>query len=225
MSPSGARVLEIGCGTGAICRLLAARPEVGEVLGVDPSPVLLARARELASGIRNLSFREGDGRDLPLPGASFDVVVVHRVLSHVPDPEQVLGQAFRVLRPGGWLAVFDGDYATITLATGEPDPLQVCVAAFIPAYITDPWVVRRLPGMVHAAGFAEGRLRSHGFVQASEPDYMLSIAERGADALAAAGRIGPELPAALKAEAHRRVQARSFFGHVAYASLTARKPG
>ena len=99
------------------------------------------------------------------------------------------------------------------------------MAAFISAYITDPWVVRRLPAMVHAAGFAERRLRSHGFVQTAEPDYMLSIAERGADALAAAGRIGPELAVALKAEAHRRAEAHSFFGHVAYASLMARKPG
>jgi hypothetical protein len=50
---------------------------------------------------------------------------------------------------------------------------------------------------------------------------MLSI---GADALVAAGWIGSELVAALKAEAHRRVQAHLFFGHVAYASLAARKP-
>jgi hypothetical protein len=54
---------------------------------------------------------------------------------------------------------------------------------------------------------------------------MLPIADRGADALAAVGRIGPGLAAALKAEARRRVAARTFFGHVAYASLTARKPG
>jgi hypothetical protein len=152
------------------------------------------------------------------------VVVVHRVLSHVPGPEQMLEQAVQVPRPGGWLAVFDGDCATITLATGETDPLQVCVAAFTVACITDPWVVRRLPMMVHAAGFAEGRLRSHGFVQTSEPGYMLSIADRGGDVLAAAGRIGLDLAAALKAEAHRQAEAHSFFGHVAYASLTARKP-
>ena len=62
----GARLLEIGCGTGAIARVLAAWPGVGEVLGVDPSPILLTRARELSEGIPNLSFEEGDGRRLAL---------------------------------------------------------------------------------------------------------------------------------------------------------------
>jgi hypothetical protein len=90
-----------------------------------------------------------------------------------------------------------------------------------------PWTGSRTDdgGRWSAAGFAEGRLLSHGFVQTSEPDYMPSIAERGADAVAAAGQIGSELAAALKAEAHHRAKAHSFFGHVAYASLTARKPG
>jgi cyclopropane fatty-acyl-phospholipid synthase-like methyltransferase len=45
----GAHLLEIGCGTGAIARVLAARPGVGDVLGVDPSPVLLTRAQEIAN--------------------------------------------------------------------------------------------------------------------------------------------------------------------------------
>jgi arsenite methyltransferase len=146
-----ARVLEIGCGTGAIARTLAGWPGVGAVLGVDPSPLLLAKARELSAGIANLSFAAGDGRHLSLAAGSFDAVVVHRVLSHVPGPEQVLAETFRVLRAGGRLAVFDGDYATITLATGDPDPLQTCVDAFRPPYITDPWVVRRLAALVHEA--------------------------------------------------------------------------
>ena len=50
---------------------------------------------------------------------------------------------------------------------------------------------------------------------------MLSIADRGADALVSSGRIGPELGEALRAEARRRVGARTFFGHVAYLSLVA----
>ena len=70
-----------------------------------------------------------------------------------------------------------------------------------------------------------GRLRSHGYVQVEDPEYMLTIADRGADALAASGTIGRELADALKGEARRRVTAHAFFGHVAYANLTARRPG
>jgi SAM-dependent methyltransferase len=116
------RVLEIGCGTGAISRELALWPGAGEVVGVDPSPILLAKARELSAGIGNVSFMEGDGRAVALPGESFDVVVLHRVLSHIPAPEEVLAESSRLLRPGGRIAVFDGDYATITLdGVGEGD--------------------------------------------------------------------------------------------------------
>jgi SAM-dependent methyltransferase len=222
--PCDSRVLEVGCGTGAISRLLAARPEIKEVVGVDPSPILIEKARALAAGIPNLSFVEGDGHHLAHNDASFNGVVLHRVLSHVAAPEQVLAEAFRVLRVGGRLALFDGDYATITVATSEVDPVQTCVAAFAPAYITDPWVVRRLPQMIRAAGFTDARLRSHGYVQVDDPEYMVSIVARGADALVASGQIGKPLADALKAEAHRRAQAHSFFGHIAYASLTARKP-
>ena len=222
--PAGARVLEIGCGTGAIARGLAALPVVGEVVGSDPSPLLLAKARELAAGIGNLSFREDDGRELSLPDVSFDAVVLHTVLSHVPQPERVLGEAFRVLRPGGRLAVFDGDYATITFASGGFDPLECCADAFRSAYINDVWLVRRLPPLVTGAGFTDTDLRGHSYIQTADVDYMLSVATRGADAIAGAGRIGPELAEALKAEARRRVAAGSFFGHIAYASLIARKP-
>jgi len=222
--PDGTTVLEIGCGTGAIARMLAGWAGVSRVVGTDPSPVLLAEARRLGAQIPTLSFEEADGRDLRFTDASFDAVVVHRVLSHVPTPERVLAEARRVMRPGGRLAVFDGDYATITLATGEFDPLQTCVSAFAPAFVHDPWVVRRLSTLVHDAGFAQAQFRSHGYVQVAAPDYMLSIADRGADTLVATGRIGEALAAALKEEARRRVQTRSFFGHIAYASVTARAP-
>jgi SAM-dependent methyltransferase len=222
---AGSRVLEIGCGTGAISRAMARREEIAEVAGVDPSPHLIARAREIAGDAPGLSFAEGDGRELSLGDGEFDAVVLHTVLSHVPGPERVLAEARRVVRPGGRLAVFDGDYATITLATGEHDPLQACADAFAPAFIHDPWLVRRLPALVRGAGFEDPALRSHGYVQVDEPAYLLSIADRGADALVAGGRIGPALAEALKAEARRRVEAGTFFGHIAYASLLARAPG
>jgi arsenite methyltransferase len=85
--------------------------------------------------------------------------------------------------------------------------------------------MRRLPAMVEAAGFADSRLRSRGSAQIADADYMVSIADRGADTLVASGRVGRNLADALKAEARRRVEDGSFFGHVAYASLVAGKPG
>lgn len=78
--------------------------------------------------------------------------------------------------------------------------------------------------MTTGAGFTATRLRSHGYAQTSDPAYLLSVIDRGADALAAAGNIGTGLSQALKAEARHRAQAGTFFGHIAYASLTARRP-
>ncbi len=219
--PESARVLEIGSGTGAISRALSRLLPRATIIGVDPSPGLVERAAELAVDLPSVSFRVGDGSAVPFGDRQFDAVVVHRVLCHVPRPEALLAEAERVLRRTGRLVVFDGDYATITLSTGADDPLSSCVQAFQSAYINDPWLVRRLPGLVRAAGFAPRRLRSHGVIQVEDPDYLLSVADRGADSLHSSGRIGADLAAALKSEARRRIEAHAFFGHIAYASLVA----
>jgi ubiquinone/menaquinone biosynthesis C-methylase UbiE len=221
--PRDSRVLEVGCGTGVLTRLLARVPEVGSVVGTDVAPALLERARELASGLPGVSFEEADARDLQFEDASFDVVVFDSVLSHIPGPAAALAETFRVLRPGGRLAAFDGDYATTTVALGEHDPLQRCVDAMMAGSVTDRWVMRRLPAMVADAGFEVDDFRSHGFVAPPEGGYMLTIVDRGADVLAASGQIGPDAAEALKAEARRRVDQGAFFGHIAYAALVAVK--
>jgi ubiquinone/menaquinone biosynthesis C-methylase UbiE len=221
--PAKARALEVGCGTGAVTRALAAWPGVGEVVGVDPSPTFLDKARELASGDTRISFERADGRALPFEAASFDLAVFHTTLCHVPEPERALAEAFRVLRPGGWLAAFDGDYATTTVAIGDDDPLQACVAAWVASSVHDRWLLRRLPALARACGFVVTSYRSHGYVQNAEPDYMLTIVGRGIDALAIAGRIGRDLAESLRAEAKRRADAGEFFGHVGYVSMLARR--
>jgi ubiquinone/menaquinone biosynthesis C-methylase UbiE len=220
--PRPARVLEVGCGTGVLTRVLARWPDVATVIGVDPAPALLARARELAAEVLNITFQEADGRSLPFGDEAFDVVVFDSTLSHIPELERALAEAYRVLRPSGWLAVFDGDYATTTVALSDHDPLQACVEMMMANSVNDRWLVRRLPTLVREAGFAPEPYRSYGFVETGG-GYMLTVVDRGADLLSSAGQIGDETAAALKAEARRRVAAGSFFGHIAYGSMTARK--
>ena len=89
--------------------------------------------------------------------------------------------------------------------------------------VHDRWLIQRLPFLIRGAGFSIKKQRSLGIVETHEPEYMLTIADRGADALAASGRIGVELAQALKDEARRRVISGCFFGSIAYGSIVAHK--
>jgi len=222
---AGARVLEVGCGTGVLTRALARVKEVGSVVGVDLAPALIERARGLSVDVPDLRFDVADARSLPFAEGSFDVAVFDSTLSHVPEPQRALAEAFRVLRADGRLAAFDGDYATTTVALGPDDPLQACVNAMMANSVTDRRVMRRLPALLRDGGFEPVRTRSHGYIESGDAGYMLSIVDRGADMLHAAGEIGDELATALKGEARRRAAAGRWFGHIAYVSLVARKPG
>jgi ubiquinone/menaquinone biosynthesis C-methylase UbiE len=220
--PRGARVLEVGCGTGAVSRFLTTLPNVGAIVGLDPCAMFIERARELAADTK-LEFAVGDGRELDFDDGSFDAAVFHTTLCHLPDCEQALAEANRVVQAGGQLAVFDGDYATTTVAIGTGDPLQACIDAAMRTLVHDPWVMRGVERLLCDAGFADIRVRGHAYTQTTDADYMLTLVERGADALAAEGTISAATADGLKAEAGARVGAGTFFGHIAYVSAIARR--
>ncbi|WP_426315053.1 class I SAM-dependent methyltransferase [Methylobacterium fujisawaense] len=98
----GKRILDIGCGPGALARRLA---DAGAaVTGIDPGGAALARARETVPEAR---FESATGEALPFPDAGFDGAVMLNALHHVPDPAAALAEAARVLVPGGRLVVVE----------------------------------------------------------------------------------------------------------------------
>ena len=92
----GRDVLDVGCGEGRFCRMLAARG--ARTVGVDPTVELIAEARRLQPGG---SFHEAGGEALPLPDASMDLVVSYVALVDIPDYRAAIREMARVLRPGG----------------------------------------------------------------------------------------------------------------------------
>jgi ubiquinone/menaquinone biosynthesis C-methylase UbiE len=81
---------------------------VSAAVGLDPSPIFVAKAQEQSPDLASITFVTADGRCLPFGAASFHAVVFHTTLCHVAEPQTVLDEAVRVLRPGGCLAVFEG---------------------------------------------------------------------------------------------------------------------
>lgn len=101
---AGARVLDIGCGDGALVRALAARGAT--TVGVDPDPTMLAVARTFTAEANvTATFLEGRADALPFPDASFDRAIAVTMLCFVPDAVKAVREMARVLRPGGRLVV------------------------------------------------------------------------------------------------------------------------
>ncbi|HKC50587.1 MAG TPA: class I SAM-dependent methyltransferase [Myxococcota bacterium] len=107
---AGQRVLDLGCGTGALCLLAKRRRPDLEIVGLDPDAKALARARRKAErGALALRFEQGFGDALPFPEASFDRVLSSFMFHHLETAQKpaVLREVLRVLRPGGALHLVD----------------------------------------------------------------------------------------------------------------------
>jgi ubiquinone/menaquinone biosynthesis C-methylase UbiE len=105
------RVLEVGCGTGIIALDIA--PKVEEVVGVDISPAMVDVAKSKAGSLtlNNVRFEVGDGYDLPFEAGSFDQVLLTNLLHVVQNPDAILREAKRLLKPDGLLITVTDCYA------------------------------------------------------------------------------------------------------------------
>ena len=107
---AGTRVLDLGCGTGSLVRMLKRRHPSARVAAIDPDPKALARARaKLARAGAEVAFEQGFADALPYESAAFDRVLSSLMFHHLTAPEKdaALREAYRVLAPGGTLHVLD----------------------------------------------------------------------------------------------------------------------
>lgn len=128
----GARVLDVGCGTGDDAREIAGRVgPSGRVVGIDLSEFLVNESRRRADGLGlPVEFRQGDVRRLDFPDASFDCARTDRVLMFVPEVETAISELVRVVRPGGWVVSSELDFEMQYLDGHFPDTTRKVFAAF-----------------------------------------------------------------------------------------------
>jgi ubiquinone/menaquinone biosynthesis C-methylase UbiE len=173
----GMDVLDCGCGPGTVTLGLAQAVAPGRVEGLDlaPGQVALATARAREAGMGNVRFRTGSLYALPYADAAFDAVLAHALLEHLRDPLAALGEARRVLRPGGVVGVRSPDWGGLIVWPTSP-PLEDALGAYAALQRRnggDLYVGRRLGTLLAGAGFTAVRV-SAGYECYADP---LVIAE------------------------------------------------
>lgn len=204
-------VLELACGTGEVTGAL--RRLGHRVTGLDFSEPMLARAKAKHAGDPGARFFLADAEYTREPGARYDAVVCRHLVWTLTDPEAALADWFRVLRPGGHLLVFDGDFSAphglagrmAKRAIGWLDRLQGASPAHTPDAARHAAIQRRLP---FADGLTVERLRPM-----AEGAGFIAVAGHPHDPIARAQRKGAALRDRLRTRLFRRFV------------LHARKPG
>lgn len=116
-------ILDIGCGPGTITADFAALVPNGKVLGIEYDSGVLDQARANAAklGLKNIEYGTGDVHALNFPDGTFDVVHAHQVLQHLRDPIKAFSEMRRVTKPGGIVAIREGEVATFTVYPSSKD--------------------------------------------------------------------------------------------------------
>jgi ubiquinone/menaquinone biosynthesis C-methylase UbiE len=169
------RILEVGCGTGAVSASVARDFPRASVAGVDLD---IPRLRFARSQVPACAYAAGDGRRLPFPAQAFDLVYCHYLLLWIPSPEQALREMVRVALPGGWVAALAEPDHTARKDSPPPlDELGKLQTDALRRQGADPALGRRLADLFADAGLIveeTGCLESSGVIGGeAEEDLVL----------------------------------------------------
>ena len=190
---AGETVLDLGSGGGFDCFLAASEVgETGRVIGVDMTPDMLSKARANAEKgqYANVEFRLGEIEHLPVADATADVIISNCVINLSPDKAQVFRDAFRVLKPGGRLAISD------VVATVELPESMRNDAALVAGCMGNASLIEDLQAMMVEAGFVDVSIEpkddSKEFIRDWAPehnvtDYVVSASIEAVKPVAASG--------------------------------------
>ena len=170
----GEVVVDLGSGAGFDCFLAGRRVgETGRVIGVDMTPEMVSKARENAhkGNVANVEFRLGEIEHLPVADASVDVIISNCVVNLSPDKPAVFRDSFRVLKPGGRLAISD------VVATAPLPEKVLADMELLSACISGAADLDTLESMLAEAGFEQIEIRpveeSREFIREWEPESKL----------------------------------------------------
>jgi SAM-dependent methyltransferase len=227
LSP-GQRVISIGCGTGVEVRALG-RLTQGQVdiLGVDQSQALVefARRQTAAEGLaQGIHYALDDAHSLNYPDETFDVAILHTLVSHVDDPARVLTEARRVVRSGGTVAIFDGDYASITF--DHPDhQLEASIEqALMRTLIANPRVMREMPRLLKTAGLEMSDARAWVYANIGTGAFWSNVPETYGAVLKRSGLLPEDVVEAWASHQKRAVGEETFFGASNYYTYLCNRP-
>ncbi len=221
----GERVLEVGCGNGAMARAVArGTPGVREVVAVDASMSMIAEARRFMEG-RDLpiSFQMADAHHLPFPDAAFDHCYATELFVILPDPRQALLELGRVTRPGGRVCLWEADCDARAMLGSDLD-LTRRLTRFVGDHEFNGAVARQLIGWCKELGWQVDVVPAVGVSEEVSPQFALLLDEWLTDARQAAVLTSAEVDH-LRADVQLRQRRGLFFAYTVNFRITATKPG
>lgn len=221
-------ILELGGGTGIVGRAYARRPGfVGSytVSDLSASFIEIAKGKCRDDGLEAVmdfcvaDAMNGDGLD----GKAFDAMIMHTLISHVPDPEAVLRTAARATRPGGIVVVFDGDYASMQINSGDEARDATVTEALQINGVAQPTIMRHIPRLARSLGLLRDAVYPHFLSEVGDSTFFIGLTEAIGGAAVAQGDLAEEVADTWIADLHKAIENDRFFGMCPYFTYLYRK--